>query len=323
MLASQSAQPPSLAEQALLVAFRAFGAWPDDPAWSRLGPSWRARLEPERRAIGDQLDAGAARAQLCREHAAEARADPARIHPSWYVRALKREATAIRRAVAAAGPLPPGAGLRRGLGYVDEGPSFSHPPHPEALAWALVLAGERLVGGPIRREDDPTLVRAISALDSRGHYHLLSALGLAKLAFANEAGPLRSRARTRTRIRVIEPSLPAPRLELVDLALADIRAARSEGGGRHLPPRLGLVSAGRLLADADPHRARWTLQHLPYDVARLIGVHMASPAPSPGRRAVLAWEEALLRAAIVLLIREGRFDPTALADPGRGTGGRP
>src|SRR5690606_31735272 len=103
-------------------------------------------------------------------------------------------------------PMPVGPRLRRSLGYVDEGPILMHPPHPEALAWALALATERFVGGPPRRANDPPIVRAIAALDGRGHHRLASALGLAKLAFAGEGVP--DRPRVRARIEALRPSLP-------------------------------------------------------------------------------------------------------------------
>jgi hypothetical protein len=318
--ASENARPPDLAEQSMMLAFRAFGIGPDDPAWARLSSPWRSRLETAREAVAGRFDEGSARAMLAREHAAESQANPGRVHPSWYVRALRQEPPSVRRAVAALAPAPIGPAMRRALGYVDKGPSLSHPPDPDALAWALTLAGERLVGGPIRRDDDPPIVRAVAALDPRGHFHLISGLGLAKLAFAGEDRT--DRPRLRARSEILRPSLPTPRLELVDLALEDLESARGLADGRLLPPRLGLTSLGRLLAAVDPHRARWTLQHLPYTVARIVGGQMdlrRLPLPADD---VIAWEAALLRAAVVLLIREGRADPLGLADPARNHGGR-
>lgn len=320
MPASETSRPPSLAERSMLLAFLAFGHGPDDPAWSRLSTSWRSRLEAERASIGGRFDEGSAWGRLALEHKAEAKADPDRVHPSWYVRALKREVPSVRRAVAVAARPPLGPSLRRALGYVEEGPGLTHPPQRDALDWALALAGERLVGGPAHREDDPPVVRAIAALDGRGHFQLLSGLGLAKITFAGEDRS--DRIRPRARSEILRPSLPTARLELVDLALEDLDAGRREAGGRLRPARLGLASLGRLLAAVDPHRARWTLQHLPYRIAGIAGKSMdLRPLPLPADD-VLAWESALLRAAVVLLIREGRVDPSDLADPSRGQGGR-
>ena len=317
----ETTRPPSIADDALLLAFRAFGAWPDDPAWSRLAPSFREHLEPSRKRFDARINSSSARARLAREHSNEARIDPTRVHPSWYVRALKRETPSVRRALASFSEKPLGPALRKAFNYVDTGPSLSLPPHPEALSWALTLASERLVGGPNRRENDPPIVRAIADLDSRGHYRLASAMGLAKLAFAGEdrlAGP-----RYRERFHVLHVSLPAARLELIDLAISDLASARRAGNGRNLPPRLGLVSIGRLLAAVEPHRAHWALQHLPYEAARQLGSHRNLETAPLSPDDVHAWEASLLRAAIVLLIREGRVDPLVFAEPGRGPGGRP
>ncbi|QDV35245.1 hypothetical protein ElP_31480 [Tautonia plasticadhaerens] len=304
----------------MLLAFLAFGTGPGDPGWPRLSAAWRSRLEGARAAIGGRFDEGSARGLLAVEHEAEARADPRRVHPSWYVRALRREAPSVRRAVAATAPPPLGPALRRALDDAERAPGPTHPPQADALAWALALAGERLVGGPAHRDDDPPVVRAIAALDGRGHFQLLSGLGLAKVAFAGE--DRHDQLRPRARSEILRPSLPTARLELVDLALGDLDAARRLAGGRLRPARLGLTSLGRLLAGVDPHRSRWALQQLPYTVAGLAGKSMdlrALPLPADD---VLAWESALLRAAVVLLIREGRVDPSDLADPSRGQGGR-
>jgi hypothetical protein len=58
------------------------------------------------------LDPETARDRLRREHAALARPDLSRVHPSWWVRALKEETPSVRRAVAANVPPPRQAHFR-------------------------------------------------------------------------------------------------------------------------------------------------------------------------------------------------------------------
>lgn len=59
--------------------------------------------------------------------------------------------------------------------------------------------------------------------------------------------------------------------------------------------RLGLVTIGRLLTRVDPLRVRWTLQHLPYPIAKIIRAEIEWMNPLPS-----AWfrgEEKLFQAA--------------------------
>ncbi|WP_152049549.1 hypothetical protein [Tautonia marina] len=318
MPASETDRPLSAADEALLLAFLAFGKRPDDdPAWHRLSESWRSRLDEALPTLAYRFPPASARDRLANDHAAEAHPDLFRIHPSWWVRALRKESPSIRQAVIAYAPDPVGPALRRAFADApDPEVVATYPPDPEALDWVLTLAGERFVGGPIRRDDDPPIVRVIAALDARGYARILTALGLAKLAYAEQYDAVR--ARDRTRLQTLRASLPAPRLELVDLAVAELAALRVEARDNpvhNLPARLGLGSLGRLLTEVEPHRARWALQHLPYHIARDLHKFMKPemfPLPSAD---LMDWEAALLRAAIVLLAREGRIDPLILAEP--------
>src|SRR5690606_17663670 len=94
------------------------------------------------------------------------------------------------------------------------------------------------------------------------------------------------------------------------------------GNTGYLAPRLGLSSLGRLLSAVEPHRARWALQHLPYAAARLARPYLGPDAPGLSTADVMAWEAGLLRASIVLLVREGRVEPSVFADAGHLPGGR-
>jgi hypothetical protein len=295
---------------------RALAAWgrsDDERFWDRFRAERRDRLRAAWDAGGAALaDAASARAALAAEHAAEARPDPSRVHPSWWVRALQEESPAVRRAVAAHGPEPIGSALRAGLPLGPDDLPPDRPPHPEALSWALALWPERLVGGPATREDDPPVIAALTRLDRPVLYRLALIAGLAKLAYAlgSPDAPIGSGARglkrDRDRERAIQfqkgwdPFDPA----LVRVARLDLGAAKGRG---HTLPRLGLITFGRLLARAEPHRTRWALQHLPYDLAKFMRTKMAqlpSEAPAP---AILAWERRIFRASCARARQEGRL----------------
>jgi hypothetical protein len=62
-------------------------------------------------------------------------------------------------------------------------------------------------------------------------------------------------------------------------------------------PRLGLVTIARLLSVVEATRARWLLQHLPYDVAKLVRARMSLATVTVPRRALLEWEGKILNAA--------------------------
>jgi hypothetical protein len=66
--------------------------------------------------------------------------------------------------------------------------------------------------------------------------------------------------------------------------------------------RLGFVTFGRLLALAQPYRARWALQHLPYSFGRRI-----RPAIRDRGENESFWEAEILRAAWERLAAEGQI----------------
>ena len=68
----------------------------------------------------------------------------------------------------------------------------------------------------------------------------------------------------------------------------------------------GLFTLARLLADLEPFRLRWALQHWPYPIVKLTRSLISSPAkPTP---AVLAGETELLKTAWERLRLEERLD---------------
>ncbi|HEV3121877.1 MAG TPA: hypothetical protein VGY53_08250, partial [Isosphaeraceae bacterium] len=133
----------STSDRVLVWARLGWGQSDDRRFWSLFRNDWRAQLEAGR---ANAPDLETARAALRTEHAAEARVDFERVHPSWWVRGLQDESRAVQRAVASHGPPNVRAALRRGLFLADDEIKPNQPPHPLALRWALNLWPERLVG---------------------------------------------------------------------------------------------------------------------------------------------------------------------------------
>ena len=306
-----SATPDRLSpsDRALLQAFDAWGRPEGERLGSAFADPWRARLRAEGFSAG--LDRVAALQELRREHQAEARIDPARVEPSWWVRALREESPAVRRAVAAQAPPAIRVAVCRGLGLTDDDLATDRPPHPEILQVARSLWPERLVGGLPRRDDDPPVILALTQLDRRGLTRLFGVIGLAKRAFAlaadplgvPEGRPLRSRDRERLdRFR-------AHWGEVDDRLARQARQDLVTAAGEVLSPHwLGLVTVGRLLAAADPVRLRWALQHVPYEVAKFTRARMRAKVQGIAPDALLDWEARVLRAAQDRLHAEGYPD---------------
>jgi hypothetical protein len=90
------------------------------------------------------------------------------------------------------------------------------------------------------------------------------------------------------------------------MARHDVEAGRSSTLPlRRHKARIGLVTFARLLADAEPFRLRWALQHWPYPIAKLV----RSLMPPTGRRStsLLDWESLVLKTAWDRLNVEGRL----------------
>ena len=74
---------------------------------------------------------------------------------------------------------------------------------------------------------------------------------------------------------------------------------------RRLAARLGLLTVSRLLADCEPFRLRWALQHWPYSIVKQTRSLLSSAGKrTPGE---LAGETELLKAAWERLRLEGRM----------------
>jgi hypothetical protein len=303
------------ADLALVLCARAWGL-PDQPAaidhgqaaavqpilarspWAWLEPSWRDRTqsawETARRA-----ESPVQAIHLLRDsHRFQCRADLVQLHSSWCARALQDESPAVRRLLASHTPraLPAWAGE-----------TGDRDPDSEVTSWVLALWTERLVGGEPVGHDEPLVIIALAGFSNLERYRLCQTVGLAKMILAAGLELLAAGA----------PAVQARSLWLGErLKSVDARAqewARREvqalAGAEFSPRRqlalMGLTTLARLLADCDPFRTRWTLQHLPYPIAKRI----RSLMPSPQKRSigVSSLESLLLKTAWERLSLEKRI----------------
>ena len=306
--------PSEPSNAAILDAAAAWGGPEAPPILARLGRQGaRTRIE----AIADR-EPGRSLDDLRDARAAQAGPDLDRVHPSWLVRALVEESPSVRRAVVATIAEPTRSRLLAGLGLEVAATDADHPADPEAVAIALGLWTERLVGDLPPRPDDPIAIRALSTLEPVGLYRLARLTALAKRSTlpgvdSEPFGP-RDRARA-NRLAHEAGSPPDPRM--IELAAADWKG--SGPAGRHRLAGLGLASLARVLSGVDPYRARWAIQHIPYPIAKQLRWAMARP--QAGIRAVRDREADFLLAAARLLRDEGRPTPIDCEDdrqPGEG-----
>ena len=326
MSRSPAAMSPS--DRALVLAAIAFDDPKGDRVWHRFAPSWRDQLRDAwADALARGMDRQAARDALAREHAAEARPDPERVHASWWVRALQEESPAVRAAVLAHASEPVRSILRDGLKLDDAEPTAASKAHPEAVRRALSLWAERLVGGLPAGEDGPPVVAALTGLPNRDLARLIATVAPGQVGLrargrrrAAEGGPVAfaqaPAARTaRTPPRRLEP------------ARFPSRAARPAGPGaprrrpgRGRPPE---ARPDHVCPAAGPGRsashALGALQHLPYPLAKFIRSRSGLKTPFIHGRELVAWEETLFQAAQDLLREERRrgaaSEPELPTDP--------
>jgi hypothetical protein len=286
-------------DRALLGAFR---AWGRDHARDGL-----ARFPAGRRASllwgweqGRADDPGAALGRLRREHAAQARPDLTRVHVSWWVRALRDEPESVRRTVAAGLPKGLAEALLAELGLAPGDLAPDRPADPGAVQHALALWSAQFVGDLPERDDDPTVIAAVTRFDTPGLALLIRATGLAKWSLTNHPLPGLD-ARDEGRLARFRPALAGADPRFVRVAERDVAEVAAEGP--QVVARAGLVTVARLLNAADPFRVRWALQHLPYATAKTLRGLMGTGAR---RTPMLArWETDVLRAAWDRLREEG------------------
>ena len=251
-------------DRILLLALRVWGGEVRgdlaDPSrsslWDRLESSWAQRL---RDAEGDERDRGTVRGDLERSHRTEARVDPDRVHPSWWVRALREESPSVRRIVAATAPQSVRNAVQAGLLLDNDDLRVDRSADPEVLAWVWSLWSERLVGGEPERADDPPAIVAMTALSLRTGYQLCRLTGLAKRALAGQEGVVAATTPAcRVRTEWFRQRLGSAGPEFEAVARHDIRSHPATNlPRRRRTARLGLLTIARLLADGEPFRVRW------------------------------------------------------------------
>lgn len=291
--------PLTNVDRALILAAKVWGDQAGSGVLDRFPIDRRASLRWGWEA-GGSSDRSSALESLRREHAAQARPDPARVHMSWWVRALEEEVESVRRAVLANLPAAIADALRVELKRSPEDLRGDRPAHPLALETALALWTVRIVGGLAERPDDPPVVVALTRFDTRTAARLIQTTGLAKWSLTDRPMPPLERNDAERLAHFREAFVGAdPRF--VQVATRDVDTLTP--GGPHPLARAGLTGFARLLNAADRHRVRWALQHLPYGTAKTLRTQMGAA----GKRAPMLarWETDVLRAAWVRLHDEG------------------
>ena len=290
------------ADRALMLASRAWGGPDPEAIVRRFAPSRRASLM----GAWSRTSTEEARERLRRDHHESARPDFARVHPSWFVRALRGESAAVRGTVTSHAPGP----IRDALAREFPTPGPARGADPEAVEWALALWAERLVGDLGVRADDPTVVVVLTRLRLREVARLVKVCGQVKHVFAMDGRRpsgadetlVRMTAADRVRIGFFRRLIGRADPRLAPAARADLGAIGGDRARGH--SRVGLLTLGRLLGEAEPHRARWAMQHLPYPIVKRIREKAESPL---AHRSLVAWESWVLEAAWARLLTEGRM----------------
>jgi len=235
----------------------------------RLAPSWARRmLDVQGDGTTGAGDRAEARERLRDAHRNEVRVDLGRVHASWWARGLREESPSVRRAVVAAAPEPIRARVQAELLLDNDDLQAERAADPEVLAWACSLWTERLVGGEPRKADDPSVIVAMAGPSLRDGYRLCRYAGEIKLALAGQA-------RADWASGFVASSGP----EFAVIARHDIQSTpTAKMPQRRLAARIGLLTIARLLADCEPFRVRWALQHWPYTIAKLVRALMPPAA---------------------------------------------
>ncbi len=264
---------PGEAEVVLLLAMKAWAPAPRGAGAAqaatrvleRLELSWAARLlrladELDREPGSGPIERATARERLRQAHRAEAHVTTERIHPTWWARGLAQESPSVRRAVVSAAPESIRARIQSELLLDNDDLRSERPADRQVLEWAGALWTERLVGGEPDRPDDPPVIAAMTGGSLRRAYRICRRAGQIKLALAGELSAPWTRS-----------IAAAGRPELTAVARHDARAVAPSAKlpTRRRPARIGLLTFARLLAECEPFRVRWALQHWPYPSAKL------------------------------------------------------
>jgi hypothetical protein len=240
-------------------------------------------------------------------HVSSVRVELGQVHPTWLVRALQEESPSVKRLVTASVPESLANSLQAGLLLDSQDLMTERPVPPILREWVMGLWTERLVGGEQARDDDPPALAAICRLPARAGYRLCRMAGVAKSIVAAEKpeeGPMNQSERLRDewfhgRLDPLDPEFRS-RARADALLIAKMKLPR-----RLHAARLGLFTLARLLADSEPFRLRWALQHWPYPIVKLTRSLMSDASSrTPG---VLRGESQLLKSAWERLRLEGRL----------------
>jgi hypothetical protein len=259
---------------------------------------------------GDRLEGNGALNRLRRMHVSSVRVELGQVHSSWLVRALQEESPAVKRLVAASVPEELRDPIQAGLLLDSQDLVTERPVQPMFRQWVMGLWTERLVGGEAARDDDPPALVALCGLSARAGYRLCRMAGMAKSILAMEKpGKGRVNAADRERDGWFQGRLDATDSEFRSRARDDVQlVARMKLPRRLHAARVGLFTFARLLADSEPFRLRWALQHWPYPIVKLTRSLMSDASSrTPG---VIRGETQLLKSAWERLTLEGRLtDP--------------
>ncbi|MFO0908260.1 MAG: hypothetical protein U0794_07855 [Isosphaeraceae bacterium] len=270
------------------------------------GISAPLREQGARPGTSTESDAASSLERLRRRHHAQAAPDLSRVHPSWWLRAIREEPLSVQGVLLESLPAPFRETLRDELKRVSPtgtAPVLDRPPHPGARDVALALWSHRFAGDEPPRDDDRPAVAALTRLDVPTLSRLIREVGLTKWASVwpyraslLSEGP-RSALEELTCLRDTATAAYHPAVQ------RDIDGLDSQRS--HPEVNLGMITFGRLLRSVDPHRVRWALQHLPYGLARELRRFTVDPlAVEP---AILLGENNVLRDSWVRMSDQGRL----------------
>jgi hypothetical protein len=290
----ERASSNTTAEMAFALSVRASSEPPTENFWAGMTEGLGERLR-EIFEAGHLFEGEAAMDRLRDRHSAEARLDLSRVHSSWIIRALREESPAVIRTIARNSSSRIEALVRHQFGLDESALDVRHEPDPESVWRALILWTERLVAG-VPAPEDPPIVVALSRLRFISLTRLAIELGALKREWGLGTSDGADDPQFEPAVDRFDPRFPAlARKEVEAQPATDLRGLAS----------LGMTTAARLLSLVEPTRVRWTLQHLPYSLAKQIRARMAVVLPKT--RLWIGGESLLVEHAIRRLEARGRI----------------
>jgi hypothetical protein len=277
----------------------------------RLAPAWLQRLRgglDQEKSLTEWSDRASALEHLRKMHQAMARVDLARVHPSWLVRALQEESPAVQRLVAASLPDSLRHHVQAGLLLDSQDLRSERAAAPDVASWVMALWTERLVGCEAERANDSPGLVVLVRLTPRAGYRICRMAGICKLILAGQPPDRDGAASHQARHDWLAGRLADANADLRAASKRDVEVSRSSKLPlRHQPARIGLTTIARLLADTEPFRLRWALQHWPYPIAKMIRSLLPRAANRPA--SLVESESLILKTAWDRLNLEGSLAP--------------